>query len=167
MGGNGEAGDLVDLVEEFSERARAAGYKMTPQRMELVEELAQTKDHPTADDLLHRIREKNPRYTMASVYRTLNMLEKLGLIVRHNFNEGSTRIEAITEKRHNHLIDVENGDIVEFTGQRIEKLQRELAEKLGYELLDYKLEIYARPLGGDPFTRDAPGKFTKRKHVRF
>lgn len=137
----------MDLLEAFKERAKAAGYKLTPSRISLVEELARTKDHPTVEELLKRIRKAHPRYTSASIYRTLAVLEKLGLIVRHDFNEGTARIEAFTGERHNHLIDVESGDIIEFTGKRIEALQHEMAERLGYELVDYKLEIYARTKG--------------------
>lgn len=135
-----------DYSQEFERRAQRAGYKITPPRRSLVEELARTTDHPTVEELLKRLRKKHPRYTSASIYRSLNMLEKLRLIVRHDFNEGTARIEAATGEHHNHLIDVESGDIVEFTGKRIEALQHEMAEKLGYELIDYKLEIYARPL---------------------
>lgn len=135
----------MEFVETFEERAKASGYKLTPPRLALVEELARTEDHPTVEELLERIRRRHPRYTMASIYRTLNILEKLKLIVRHDFNEGTSRIEAVTDEHHNHLIDVESGDIVEFTGKRIEALQHEMAERLGYELVDYKLEIYARP----------------------
>lgn len=84
---------------------------------------------------------------MASLYRTLNVLEKLNLIVRRDFGGGKARIEIRDGEHHNHLIDFESGDIVEFTGKRIEALQHEMAEKLGYELIDYKLAIYARPKG--------------------
>lgn len=137
----------MNLIEEFHKRSKIAGFKITPLRLALVEELTKTRDHPTAEKLLERMRRKYPRYTTASIYRTLNVLERLKLIVRHDFNEGAARIEAATGEHHNHLIDIESGDIVEFTGKRIEALQHEIAEKLGYELIDFKLEIYARPKG--------------------
>lgn len=155
----------MGFIEEFENRAKAAGYKLTPPRLALVEELARTSDHPTAEKLLERMRRKLPRYTTASIYRTLNMLEKLGLIVRHDFNEGTARIEAVTGKHHNHLIDIESGDIVEFTGKRIEALQHEMAERLGYELADYKLEIYARPKGSTAGTDAAGRELAKRKQA--
>lgn len=147
-----------DYSKEFERRAQRAGYKITLPRRSLVEELARTTDHPTVDELLNRLRQKHPRYTSASIYRSLNMLEKIGLIVRHDFNEGTARIEAVTGAHHNHLIDVENGDIIEFSGKRIEALQHEVAERLGYELVDYKLEIYARPKDSRPNARTTFGK---------
>lgn len=151
------------FISKFERLAKAAGYKLTPPRLALVEELARTNDHPTVEKLLERLRRKHPRYNVASIYRTLNILEKLKLIVRHDFNEGAARIEAVTGEHHNHLIDVESGDIVEFTGKRIEALQHEMAERLGYELIDYKLEIYARPKGSTAGVDKVDRALSKRK----
>lgn len=157
----------MNLIEEFESRAKAEGYKVTSQRVALVEELARSNDHPTAEELLNRVRKKCPRYTSASIYRTLNVLEKLGLILRHNFKGGTARIEAVTETHHNHLIDVESGDIVEFRGKRIEALQHEMAERLGYEVIDYKLEIYARPKHSAAEASKASSPFARRKRAPF
>lgn len=136
-----------DYTDQYLERAKTAGYKQTPQRMAVVEELAETTDHPTVEMLLGRVRVKYPRFTMASVYRTISMLETLGLVIKHDFNEGTSRIEPVCGTHHGHLIDVDNGDIIELTEGKIEQLQHEIADQLGYELVDYKLEIYARPKG--------------------
>lgn len=152
----------MDFLRTFEERAKAAGYKLTSQREALVKELAQTTDHPTAETLLTRLRRREPRYNLASLYRTLNILEKLDLILRHDFGGDKARIEIRDGEHHNHLIDVESGDIVEFTGARIEALQHKMAEKLGYELIDYKLEIYARPKGS---TAEAERAFRARPHA--
>ena len=149
--------------EEFERRAHRAGDKITPPRRSLVEELARTTDHPTVEELLRGLSMKHPRYTSASIYRSLNMLEELSLIVRHDFNEGTARIEAVTGGHHSHLIDVESGDIVEFTGKRIEALQHEMAQRLGYELIDYKLEIYARSKGSTAGTDEVGRALAKRR----
>lgn len=155
----------MSFVRQFEKRAKAAGYKLTSQRLALVKELAHTTDHPTAETLLVRLRRKEPRYNMASLYRTLNILEKLDLIARHDFGGGKARIEIRDGEHHNHLIDVESGDIVEFTGKRIEALQHEMAEKLGYELIDYKLAIYARPKGSTAGRDAADRVLAKRKQA--
>lgn len=135
----------MDLEQEFAERSRRGKYKITPQRLIVVKEIAAATDHPTAETLLHRIRKYEPRFALASVYRTINLLHKLGLILKHDFGDGKSRIEPVTSEHHNHLIDVENGKIIEFDDEEIDRLQRAIARRHGYRLLDYKLEIYAEP----------------------
>lgn len=143
-GGEGEP--EASFVNRFIHRCRAEGYKVTPQRIAVARAVAVATGHPTMDELHHQIREKNSPFSLANVYRSVSLMVELGLVHKHEFGDGKARIEVIAERHHDHLIDVTTGAIVEFAESGMVKINKNIAEKLGFELIDYKLEIYARPL---------------------
>lgn len=156
----------MDFVSEFEKRCLDAGYKITRQRLTVAEEIARSNDHPTAEMLYERIQRHSPDLSFASIYRTLSVMDKLGLILRHDFGDGKARIEPSDDGHHNHLINIENGDIVEIDGDRMAEVQRKVAQELGYELVDYKLELYAKPLGENALSPEARQKLVKRRRAR-
>lgn len=122
------------------------GLKMTEQRRVIARVLSESDDHPDVELLYQRATEKDPRISIATVYRTVRLFEEASILERHDFGEGRARYEEVSEHHHDHLIDIETGEVVEFTNEEIEKLQKEVARKLGYRLVDHKLELYAVPL---------------------
>ena len=120
-----------------------AGLKMTNPRKTILQTLSEAEDHPSIDDLYVRVRENDPSISMATLYRTMNTLEELELVKKHEFREGFARFETNTEPHH-HMIDVETGDVVEFKNAELEKIKEIIAEELGYEVIDYNLELYGR-----------------------
>ena len=101
-----------------------------------------SKDHPDVDELHKRVTLIDQKISIATVYRTVKLLEESGIIERHDFKEGKSRYEPSTEQHHDHLIDINSGEIVEFVDKDIEELQNKVAKKLGYKLVDHKLELY-------------------------
>jgi len=142
----GEGEPAASFVAVFIERCRANGYKVTPQRIAVARAVGLATGHPTMDDLHHSIRERQSPFALANVYRSIALMVELGLVHKHEFGDGKARIERIAERHHDHLIDVTSGAIVEFREAGIEEIHKGIAERLGFELLDYRLELYARPL---------------------
>lgn len=122
------------------------GLKMTGQRRVIARVLSESDDHPDVELLYQRATAIDPRISIATVYRTVRLFEEASILDRHDFGDGRSRYEEASEDHHDHLIDIENGEVIEFTNLEIEQLQREVAEKLGYRLVDHKLELYAVPL---------------------
>ena len=122
--------------------------KLTDQRRIIVKVLSESKknygesDHPDVDELYNRVSKLDPKISIATVYRTVKILEEAGILVKHDFKAGKARYEQIRESHHDHLIDVKTGEIIEFVDEEIEKLQTKVAEKYGYQLVDHKLELY-------------------------
>lgn len=131
------------MVTELEERCAAAGLKMTGPRKTILRVLSDAEDHPSVEEVYNRARAADPSISMATVYRTMNMLDDLGLVVRHEFGENFARYE-ISEEHHDHLIDMETGDIVEFYNEKLEALKDQIAKEMGYDLLDHRLELYGR-----------------------
>ena len=104
--------------------------------------IGESEDHPDVDELHKRVNKLDQNISIATVYRTVKLFEEAGIIERHDFKEGKSRYEPLTEEHHDHLIDINSGEIVEFVDKDIEKLQIEVAKKLGYKLVDHKLELY-------------------------
>jgi Fur family ferric uptake transcriptional regulator len=100
------------------------------------------KDHPDVDELHKRVSLLDKKISIATVYRTVKLLEESGIIARHDFKEGKSRYEPSTDEHHDHLIDINSGEIIEFVDKDIEELQNKIAQKLGYKLKDHKLELY-------------------------
>ena len=118
------------------------GMKMTEQRRIIARVLSDANDHPDVEDLYQRSVEIDPKISIATVYRTVKLFEESGILAKHEFKGGKARYEELNEGHHDHLIDVKSGEIIEFVDEEIEKLQKKVAEKYGYKLVDHKLELY-------------------------
>jgi len=125
------------------------GLKMTGQRRVIARVLSESDDHPDVELLYQRATAIDSKIRIATVYRTVRLFEEASILDRHDFGDGRSRYEEASEDHHDHLIDIESGDVIEFTNLKIEQLQREVAEELGYRLVDHKLELYAVPLKRD------------------
>ena len=124
----------------------AKGMRMTEQRRVIARVLAAAADHPDVEELYKRCIKVDDRISISTVYRTVKLFEDAGIIERHDFREGRARYEQIPESHHDHLINLRTGDVIEFSSEEIERLQTEVARKLGYKLVDHRLELYAVPL---------------------
>jgi Fur family ferric uptake transcriptional regulator len=122
------------------------GLRMTGQRRTIARVLSQAADHPDAEELYRRAAAVDPNISIATVYRTVRLFEEAGILERHDFRDGRSRYEEAPTEHHDHLIDVVSGKVIEFQNEQIEELQRHIAEKLGYKLVDHRLELYGVPL---------------------
>ncbi|PWE18329.1 transcriptional repressor [Marinicauda salina] len=122
------------------------GLRMTEQRKVIARVLSTSDDHPDAEELHRRAAEIDPKISLATVYRTVRLFEEAGIIERHDFRDGRSRYEEASEEHHDHLIDLKSGEVLEFVDEEIERLQERIAEKLGYKLVDHRLELYGVPL---------------------
>src|SRR5262249_2155107 len=123
------------------------GLRMTDQRRVIARVLSDAADHPDAEELYRRSAAIDPHISIATVYRTVKLFEDAGILERHDFRDGRSRYEEVHDSHHDHLIDVQTGRVVEFRNEEIEKLQRLIAEELGFELVDHRLELYGVPKG--------------------
>ena len=119
---------------------------MTDQRRVIARILSDAEDHPDAEELHRRAAAEDDRISLATVYRTVRLFEEAGIIERHDFRDGRARYEEASEDHHDHLIDLRSGEVIEFVNEEIERLQEAVARKLGYRLVDHRLELYAVPL---------------------
>mgnify|MGYP001069922330 FL=1 len=133
-----------DKTEKMSAALKKAGIRVTRQRIALLSVLAEADDHPDAVDLHNRAKEIEPSVSLATVYRTLSVLEEGGVVHRHAFDGGGARFETSHEAHHDHILDVDTGEVVEFQSDKIEQLQDEIARELGYEVIHHRLELYCR-----------------------
>ncbi len=118
------------------------GLKMTGQRRLIARVLSEASDHPDVEEVYRRAVALDPRISLATVYRTVRLLEDAEILERHDFRNGRARYEEMPEIHHDHLIDLDSGEVMEFHDEEIEKLQRRIAEKLGYRLVDHRLALY-------------------------
>lgn len=118
------------------------GLRMTEQRRVIARILSQAEDHPDAEELHRRASDVDSRISLATVYRTVRLFEEAGIIERHDFRDGRSRYEEASDDHHDHLIDLKTGDVVEFMDEEIERLQEAIAKRLGYKLVDHRLELY-------------------------
>jgi Fur family ferric uptake transcriptional regulator len=132
-------------MTELELRCQQAGLKMTGPRKTILRVLGESADHPSVEVVYERAKAIDSSISIATVYRTLNMLDELDLVTRHEFNETFSRYEA-NQEHHHHLIDLETGKVVEFQNDALEKLKIRIAEELGYELIDHRLELYGRKI---------------------
>ena len=136
------------MIETIEEKCIKKGVKLTEQRKIIAKVMGQSKqlygesDHPDVDELYNRVIKIDPKISIATVYRTVKLFEESGIVEKHDFKGGKARYEQSPEEHHDHLIDINSGEIVEFVDKDIEKLQNEVAKKLGYKLVDHKLELY-------------------------
>lgn len=122
------------------------GLKMTGQRRVIARVLGESHDHPDVELLYARAVKVDPKISIATVYRTVKLLQESGIIERHDFGDGRSRYEEMSEEHHDHLIDLKSGKVLEFTNEEIEKLQERIAKEHGYKLVDHRLELYCVPL---------------------
>lgn len=123
------------------------GVRMTEQRRVIVRVLSAADDHPDVEELYRRAHTMDRRISIATVYRTMRLFEEIGVIERRDFRDGRTRYEEATDQHHDHLIDMKTGKIIEFVDPDIEALQQAIARRLGYRLVDHRLELYGVPFG--------------------
>ncbi len=122
------------------------GMRMTEQRRVIARVVSGSDDHPDVEELHRRAVAIDPHISIATVYRTVRLFEEAGILERHDFRDGRSRYEEVPETHHDHLIDMKTGKVVEFVEPEIERLQQEIARKLGYKLVDHRLELYGVPL---------------------
>ena len=130
----------------IEEKCVQKGLRMTEQRKVIADVLSKATDHPDAEEVYARSEKIDPKISLATVYRTLRLFGETGIIETHDFRDGRARYEAADNDHHDHLIDLTTGDVIEFVDEEIERLQERIAEKLGYELIDHRLELYGKPL---------------------
>jgi len=118
------------------------GMRMTEQRRVIARVLSDADDHPDVEEVYRRSTSIDSNISIATVYRTVRLFEEGGILERHDFRDGRSRYELVTEDHHDHLIDVESGEVIEFNDDQIEELQEFVAEKLGYKLVDHRMELY-------------------------
>ena len=135
-------------MSKIEDKCKEKGVRLTDQRRIIAKVMSDSKatygskDHPDVDELHKRVNEIDKNISIATVYRTVKLFEEAGIIERHDFKEGKSRYEPSTEQHHDHLIDINSGEIIEFVDKDIEELQNKIAKKLGYNLVDHKLELY-------------------------
>ncbi len=134
------------MPSRLEQKCADSGLKMTEQRRVIARVLSDSHDHPDVELLYQRASAVDPKISIATVYRTVRLFEEAGIIERHDFGDGRSRYEEATDHHHDHLIDLKSGKVIEFANEEIEKLQRLVAEKLGYKLVDHRLELYCLPL---------------------
>ncbi|MEM7696605.1 MAG: Fur family transcriptional regulator [Pseudomonadota bacterium] len=137
-------GDDPSSAEKLEEALRADGVRITRQRAAILKVLAEAEDHPDATELHRRARAVDESVSLATVYRTLTALEEQGIVHRHSFEGTPSRFETAEAEHHDHIIDVDTGEVVEFRSDKIERLQAEIAAELGYELVRHRMELYCR-----------------------
>ena len=136
------------MSETIEQKCISKGVKLTDQRKVIAKVISQSKksygdsDHPDVDELHKRVSLIDNKISIATVYRTVKLFEESGIVEKHDFKGGKARYEQSPDEHHDHLIDINSGEIVEFVDKDIEKLQNEVAKKLGYKLVDHKLELY-------------------------
>jgi Fur family ferric uptake transcriptional regulator len=122
------------------------GLKMTDQRRVIARVLSEAQDHPDVEQVHKRAVALDPHISISTVYRTVRLFEEANILERHDFGDGRARYEEIPESHHDHLIDIQSGRVIEFTNEKIEQLQRQVAAELGFEIVDHRLELYGVPL---------------------
>ncbi len=136
------------MTDSIEKKCLAKGVKLTDQRKTIARVVSESKknygesDHPDVDELYKRVQKIDPKISIATVYRTVKLFEETGILTKHDFKGGKARYEELRESHHDHLIDVKTGEIIEFVDDEIELLQKKVAEKYGYKLVDHKLELY-------------------------
>ena len=135
----------TDLENKLAELCREKGMRLTGPRRTILQVLSASPDHPDAEELHRRVTAVEPRINIATVYRTMNILAEHGLIERHSFADGRARYEAGGGEHHDHFIDVDTGEVIEFRCDEIEQLQQKIAEEHGFEIVGHRLEIHVRP----------------------
>jgi Fur family ferric uptake transcriptional regulator len=130
------------MSETIEHKCLKKGVKLTDQRRIIAKIMTESTDHPDVDELYNRVLKIDSKISIATVYRTVKLFEELEIVTKHDFKGGKARYEQLMESHHDHLIDIKTGEIIEFIDDEIEKLQKKVAKKYGYDLIDHKLELY-------------------------
>ena len=130
------------MSSNIEDKCIKRGVRLTDQRKLIAKVMSESSDHPDVDELHKRANKLDSKIRIATVYRTVKLFEESGIIAKHDFKGNKARYEKTTEEHHDHLIDINTGEITEFVNEDIEKLQKQVAEKLGYKLVDHRLELY-------------------------
>jgi len=130
------------MSNDIENKCIKKGVRLTDQRKLVAKVMSDSEDHPDVDELHKRVSKFDSKISIATVYRTVKLFEEAGVVAKHDFKGSKARYEQAPEEHHDHLIDVNTGEITEFVNEDIEKLQRQVAEKLGYKLVDHRLELY-------------------------
>lgn len=138
-----------ELPSRLEQKCINIGMRMTEQRRIIARVLSESEDHPDVEQVYQRASAVDSNISIATVYRTVRMFEEANILERHDFGDGRARYEEAPEEHHDHLIDVNSGEVIEFRNEEIEELQRLVAEKLGYKLVDHRLELYGTRLRKD------------------
>lgn len=142
------------MVSRIEQRCIDKGMKMTEQRRVIARVLSESADHPDVEELHRRAVGIDPNISIATIYRTVRLFEESNILERHDFGDGRSRYEEAADSHHDHLIDMQNGRVIEFQNAEIENLQREVARAFGYKLVGHRLELYAVPLTSGDKTGD-------------
>ena len=134
---------MRETMTDLERQCIDAGIKMTGQRRTILKMLSDATDHPSVEDVYQRAKEHDASISIATVYRTLHLLDDMNLVQRHDFNQNFARFEVNLE-HHHHLVDLETGRVIEFQNEELEELKARIADELGYELVDHRLELYGR-----------------------
>ena len=129
-------------MNNIEEKCKAKDVRLTDQRKVIAKVMSNSNDHPDVDELHKRVNKVDKKISIATVYRTVKLFEEYGIVEKHDFKGGKARYEEAPEEHHDHLIDINSGEIIEFVDKDIEILQNKVAKKLGYKLVDHKLELY-------------------------
>ena len=130
------------MSNKIEEKFLKSGVRLTDQRKLIAKVMSESEDHPDVDELHKRVSKLDSKVSIATVYRTVKLFEEAGVVAKHDFKGSKARYEQTTMEHHDHLIDVNTGEIIEFVNNDIEKLQKKVAEELGYKLVDHRLELY-------------------------
>ena len=130
------------MAETIEQKCLVKGVKLTDQRKIIAKVMSEAQDHPDVDELYNRVSKIDSRISIATVYRTVKLFEEAGIVSKHDFKGNKSRYEKAPDEHHDHLIDINTGEITEFVNEDIEKLQEQVAKKLGYKLVDHRLELY-------------------------
>ena len=130
------------MTSEIERKCTEKGVRLTEQRKLIAKTMSKSEDHPDVDELHKRVNQLDSKISIATVYRTVKLFEEAGIVSKHDFKGNKARYEQAPKEHHDHLIDINTGEITEFVNEDIEKLQKQVAEKLGYKLVDHRLELY-------------------------
>ena len=130
------------MSDDIKNQCIKKGVRLTDQRKLIAKIMSESEDHPDVDELHKRINKYDNKISIATVYRTVKLFEEAGIVLKHDFKGSKSRYEQSSHEHHDHLIDINTGEVTEFVNEDIEKLQKQMAEKLGYKLVDHRLELY-------------------------
>ena len=130
------------MSDDIEDKCKQKGVRLTDQRKLIAKVMSESINHPDVDELHKKISKFDSKISIATVYRTVKLFEEAGIVSKHDFKGNKSRYEQAPEEHHDHLIDINSGEIKEFVNEEIEKLQKEIAKKLGYKLVDHRLELY-------------------------
>ena len=130
------------MSDDIENKCIKKGLRLTDQRKLIAKVMSRSENHPDVDELYQRVNKLDSKISIATVYRTVKLFEESGIVSKHDFKGTKSRYEQVPNDHHDHLIDINTGEIIEFVNEDIEKLQKQVAEKLGYKLVDHRLELY-------------------------